>query len=73
MAALVKVFRAKGCPIMWSSWSRQFDDGISNAMDRWYGLRGLRKDEPENAVYIFEGEPGLAPVSYTHLTLPTKA
>ena len=62
MAALVKVFRAKGCPIMWSSWSRQFDDGISNAMDRWYGLRGLRKDEPENAVYIFEGEPGLAPL-----------
>jgi hypothetical protein len=39
--------------------SRQFDDGISNAMDRWYGPCGLRPDEPENAVYIFEGAPGL--------------
>lgn len=28
-------------------------------MDRWYGPRGLRPDEPENAVYIFEGGPGL--------------
>ena len=39
--------------------SRQFDDGISNAMDRWYGPRGLRPEEPENAVYVFEGSPGL--------------
>ena len=30
MTSLVNEFRAKGCPIMWSSWSRQFDDGISN-------------------------------------------
>jgi len=59
MVALVNVFRSQGCPIMWSSWSRQFDDGISNAMDRWYGQRGLRADAPENAVYIFEGEAGL--------------
>ena len=35
MKALVDVFREKECPIVWSSWSRQFDDGISNAMDRW--------------------------------------
>lgn len=62
MAALVGAFREKGCPIMWSSWSRQFDDGISNAMDRWYGKRGLRADAPENAVYIFEGEAGLTPL-----------
>jgi nicotinamidase-related amidase len=63
MAKLVEVFRAKDCPIMWSSWSRQFDDGISNGMDRWYGLRGLRAEAPENAVYIFEGEHGLAPLT----------
>ena len=62
MSALVEAFRSKGCPIMWSAWSRQFDDGISNAMDRWYGSRGLRADEPENAVYIFEGAPGLEPL-----------
>ena len=62
MSSLVEVFRAKECPIVWSSWSRQFDDGISNAMDRWYGLRGLRASEPENAVYIFEGEAGLQPL-----------
>ena len=31
-------------------------------MDRWYGLRGLRESEPENAVYIFEGEAGLQPL-----------
>merc|ERR550532_2209765 len=62
MTQLVNAFRAKDCPIMWSSWSRQFDDGISNAMDRWYGLRGLRTETPENAVYIFEGEPGLQPL-----------
>jgi nicotinamidase-related amidase len=49
------------CPlIVWSSWSRTCDDGISNAMDRWYGPHGLRPDEPENAVYIFQGAPGMA-------------
>jgi len=58
LSKLVQAFRRKGCPIMWSSWSRQFDDGISNAMDRWYGPRGLRVDQPENAVY---SEDWLAP------------
>ena len=64
---LVAVFREKkakeeGICIAWSSWSRQFDDGISNAMDRWYGPRGLRADNPENAAYIFTGEAGLQPL-----------
>jgi hypothetical protein len=37
------------CPlIVRSSWSRTFDDGISNAMNRWYGPHGLRPDEPGN-------------------------
>lgn len=49
----------KGVCITWSVWSRRFDDGISNAQDRWYGARGLRADCPENAVYIFDGNPGL--------------
>ena len=44
--------KAKGCPTVWSSWSRQYDDGVSNAMDRWYGPRGV--GTKENAVYIFE-------------------
>jgi len=62
LVKLTDSFRAKGCPIMWSTWSRQFDDGVSNAMDRWYGPRGLRTDEPENALYLFEGEKGLEPL-----------
>eukprot|EP00282_Hemiselmis_andersenii_P000686 CAMPEP_0114111454 /NCGR_PEP_ID=MMETSP0043_2-20121206/1863_1 /TAXON_ID=464988 /ORGANISM="Hemiselmis andersenii, Strain CCMP644" /LENGTH=308 /DNA_ID=CAMNT_0001203489 /DNA_START=13 /DNA_END=936 /DNA_ORIENTATION=+ len=62
MASLVSVFRAKGCPIVWTSWSRQFDDGIYNAMDRWYGPRGWRTNNLENACYIFEGEAGLQPL-----------
>lgn len=69
MTKLVDAFRAKKCPIMWSSWSRQFDDGISNAMDRWYGPRGLRKESPENAIYIFQGEAGLEPLKEIAPTL----
>jgi nicotinamidase-related amidase len=45
--------------ITWSVWSRRFDDGFSNAQDRWYGSKGLDPECPENAVYIFEGNPGL--------------
>ena len=65
---LVDAFRAaqaknEGIRIMWSAWTRTFDDGISNAMDRWYGPRGLRPEDPENAVYIFNGAPGIEPLS----------
>ncbi|MDF1567989.1 MAG: isochorismatase family protein [Spirochaetaceae bacterium] len=49
--------------IAWSAWSRRFDYSISNAMDRWYGPRGLRPDDPENAVYVFTGTPGIKPLS----------
>ena len=47
--ALVDTFRAvrsrhEGVCIAWSAWSRAFDDGISNAMDRLYGPRGLRPE-----------------------------
>ncbi|TVR06146.1 MAG: isochorismatase family protein [Spirochaetaceae bacterium] len=49
--------------IAWSAWSRRFDDGISNAMDRWYGPRGLRPENPENAAYVFTGAAGLEPLS----------
>ncbi|WP_296766576.1 isochorismatase family protein [Sediminimonas sp.] len=52
-----------GVQIAWSAWSRRFDDGISNAMDRWYGPRGLRPDATENAAYIFTGAPGLEPLA----------
>ena len=55
--------RSDGVCIVWSAWTRRFDDGISNAMDRWYGPRGLRPDDPENAVYVFTGAPGLEPLS----------
>lgn len=48
-----------GVVLVWSAWSRTFDDGISNAMDRWYGPRGLRPDQLENACYIFGGSPGM--------------
>ena len=48
---------------MWSAWTRTFDDGISNAMDRWYGSKGLRPENPENAAYIFNGAPGMKPLS----------
>lgn len=65
---LVDVFRSTqkendGVGIMWSAWTRTFDDGISNAMDRWYGPRGLRPEDPENAVYIFTGAPGMKPLA----------
>jgi len=52
-----------GVCIAWSIWSRRFDDGISNAMDRWYGPRGLRPEDPENAAYVFTGAPGLEPLA----------
>lgn len=64
LESLVSTFREakteqEGVCITWSVWSRRFDDGISNAQDRWYGPKGLRPECPENAVYIFNGNPGL--------------
>ncbi|KAL7568042.1 hypothetical protein ACA910_020763 [Epithemia clementina (nom. ined.)] len=67
LVRLVNTFRAKkaeigeGICIVWSVWSRTFDDGISNSMDRWFGPRGLRPGEPENALYIFTGNAGMVP------------
>lgn len=65
---LVDAFRTvraqgEGVAIAWSAWSRMFDDGISNAMDRWYGPRGLRPQAPENAAYVFTGAAGLEPLT----------
>jgi nicotinamidase-related amidase len=65
---LVKAFRTAqaqedGVCITWSAWTRTFDDGISNAMDRWYGPKGLRPDNPENAVYVFTGADGMKPLA----------
>ena len=72
LVQLVNVFRTKkeevaaaepegegGVCLAWSSWSRVFDDGISNAMDRWYGPRGLCPKNYQNALYIAEGAPGM--------------
>lgn len=68
LTKLVEEFRSarsssEGVCIAWSAWSRRFDDGISNAMDRWYGPRGLRPDDPENAAYVFTGAKGLEPLA----------
>ena len=68
LVALVDAFRtaqsrSDGVEIVWSSWTRTFDDGISNAMDRWYGPKGLRPEEPENAAYMFTGAPGMEVLS----------
>jgi nicotinamidase-related amidase len=65
---LVDAFRTaqsshEGVRIMWSAWTRTFDDGISNAMDRWYGPQGLRPENPENAIYVFTGAPGMKTLS----------
>ena len=65
---LVDAFRAArskhdGVCIAWSAWSRAFDDGIANAMDRWYGPRGLRPEEPQNAAYVFTGSAGVRPLT----------
>lgn len=65
---LVEAFRAArsrsdAVCIAWSAWSRSFDDGIANAMDRWYGPRGLRPEAPENAAYVFTGSAGMKPLS----------
>lgn len=66
LEALTKAFRDKrdalngdGVMAIWSSWSRTFDDGISNAMDRWYGPAGLDPKNYENAVYIYGGKAGM--------------
>jgi len=48
---LVKAFREHDEEIVWSVYSRQYHDGIRNAMDRWYGPRGITSEE--NAVYIW--------------------
>jgi len=53
----------EGVCIAWSSWTRHFDDGIANAMDRWYGPRGLHPEHPENAVYVFNGSKGIKPLT----------
>ncbi|MFW5643400.1 MAG: isochorismatase family protein [Alkalispirochaeta sp.] len=68
LVTLVDTFRTAraerdGVCVAWSAWSRRFDDGISNALDRWYGPRGLRPDDPENAAYVFTGAPGLKPLA----------
>ncbi len=68
LVRLVDTFRtarsqSDGVCVMWSAWTRTFDDGISNSMDRWYGPRGLKADDPVNAVYIFEGAPGMKPLA----------
>jgi len=68
MTRIVQAFRQAGAGsdgvcIAWSSWTRRYDDGISNAMDRWYGPQGLRPEDPENAVYVFNGAPGLKPLA----------
>lgn len=55
--------QSEGVCITWSAWTRTFDDGISNAMDRWYGPKGLRPENPENAVYVFEGAAGMKPLA----------
>lgn len=52
-----------GVCIAWSAWTRHFADGISNAMDRWYGPRGLNPENPENAAYVFTGAPGMRPLA----------
>jgi nicotinamidase-related amidase len=65
---LEKAFRSAkaksdGVCTVWSAWTRTFDDGISNAMDRWYGPRGLNPEDPENAVYVFTGASGMRPLA----------
>ncbi|WP_121065279.1 cysteine hydrolase [Chachezhania antarctica] len=66
LVRILETFRAAksghGICIAWSAWTRHFDDGISNAMDRWYGPRGLNPDNPENAVYVFTGSEGVQPL-----------
>jgi len=49
---LLSAFRAQSLPVFWSFWSRTPSDGISNAMDRFYGPEGI--DTRANALYIFD-------------------
>lgn len=66
LVRLTEAFRSKQeshcCPIVWSSWNRRWEDGICNAMDRWYGCKGLNLDNYQNACYIADGAAGLAPL-----------
>ncbi|KAL3924689.1 MAG: hypothetical protein SGILL_000889 [Bacillariaceae sp.] len=58
--------QAGGICLVWSVWARTYCDGISAAMDRWYGPRGLQPGAPENAVYIFTGTEGMKPLMEIH-------
>uniref|UniRef100_A0A0G4FGE7 Isochorismatase-like domain-containing protein n=1 Tax=Chromera velia CCMP2878 TaxID=1169474 RepID=A0A0G4FGE7_9ALVE len=51
---LLAAFRDSDLPVVWSTWSRRFNDGICNAMDRWYGPYGVTSKE--NACYIYGTE-----------------
>jgi len=50
--SLVEAFRESAEPIVWSVWSRKYDSGFLNAMDRWYGPTGIKARE--NALYIWQ-------------------
>jgi len=65
---LLTAFRANDLPVIWSFWARTANDGISNAMDRFYGPEGI--DSRANALYIFDDDgleilPEIAPETAT--------
>jgi len=48
---LIDTFRELDLPIVWTNWSRRFDDGLHNAIDRFYGSQGI--DEQRNPCYVY--------------------
>ena len=48
---LIDKFRELKLPIVWTNWARKPDDGLHNAIDRFYGPQGI--DEELNPCYVY--------------------
>jgi len=49
--SLIQVFREQKLPIVWTNWARRSDDGLYNAVDRFYGCQGVTKKA--NLAYVY--------------------
>lgn len=48
---LIEKFRELKLPIVWTNWMRRSDDGLHNAIDRFYGPQGI--DKELNPCYVY--------------------
>jgi len=51
---LIEEFRQRGLPIVWTNWARVLEDEYDNAIDRFYGPRGITGPTGEtNPCYVY--------------------